>query len=102
MKMELNRFTEIVKNQCDTLVRVLERHAAETTEKDEMKSYRMMSCGELNGIIETAVCVYATEIGGDDVKYWEKISEIRLYESETESKLTEIYTKWYRKYLENN
>lgn len=52
-------------------------------------------------MIDIAIIMSAKEYVDDDNRYWEKVDEIRAFEDETETKLTEIYTKWYERYLSN-
>lgn len=102
MKMNNEDLVRIVKDQCESIVRVLERHAEETTCKDEMKSYKMMSTGKLRGIVDMTISIYACEFVNDDNAYWEKVNELRAYEDDIDTKLTKIYTKWYEEYLTND
>lgn len=99
MKMTNDDFARIVKDKCESIARVLERHAEEVTCKKEMESYRSMAQGKLGGIIDTAICVYACELGGNNEEFWAKVHEIRAYEEEIDSKITKIFLSWYDKYL---
>lgn len=101
MIMNKDELVRIIKDQCESIVMVLEKHAEETTSKDEMKSYKMMSLGKLRGIIDMTINIYASELVNDDNAYWEKVSEIRAYEDDIDAKLTEIYTNWLERYLNN-
>lgn len=100
MKMNTRDFADIVKNQCEQIVNVLERHAKENTSKDAMHESRAVADGKLSGIIDMTISVYARELGHDE--YWEKVDEIRAYKSEIEDRISKIYLSWYKEYLNNN
>lgn len=97
--MSIEELTRIAKEQCDSAARVLERHAKEAENLNDMKSYNSASHGRLHGIVETTINIYACEFVNDDKAYWEKVKDLRAYEDKIEIKLAEIFTKWYNEYL---
>lgn len=101
MKITDNDFVRIVKDQCESIVKVMEKHAEETTSKEEMKSYMNMATGKLRGVIDMAICMYACELANESEAYWTKIHEVREYERETDSKITDVFSEWYESYLES-
>lgn len=66
-----------------------------------MRFFRDSAKEKMHGMIDIAIIMSAKEYVDDDNRYWEKVDEIRAFEDETETKLTEIYTKWYERYLSN-
>ena len=102
MKMTNEKLVEIVKEQCETIVAVLKRHAATTTKKKEMESYRTRACGKLQGIIEMTISIYAAEYVNDDNAYWQKTEELRTYEDEIEKRITKVFLDWYEEQLNND
>lgn len=102
MKMCIEELVRIAKEQCNSVVRVLEKQAKETKNLDDMRSYRMISHGRLNGIVETTINIYACEFVNDDNAYWEKIKDLRSHEDKVETKITEIFSKWYSEYLNSH
>lgn len=99
MKMNNDELVRIVKEQCEAVIRVLERHAESETNKESMKAYRTMSQAKLSAIIDMTIVMYAKEYVDDDNAYWAKVDEIRAYESEKEARLTEVFLSWYEEYL---
>lgn len=99
MKMDLNELMRIAKDQCDSVARVLKRHAVETKDESSMKAYRTMAQGRLHGIIETMINIYACELVHEDNAYWENVKELRSYEDKIESEISETFGKWYTEYL---
>ena len=102
MKICIDELVRIAKEQCESVVRVFERHANETKNLDEMRSYRTTSHGRLHGIVETTIKIYACEFVNDENAYWEKVKDLRSYEDKVETKITEIFSKWYSEYLYNH
>lgn len=101
--MRIEELFEAVKTECERAIRVLKKHAkGKALTEDNVQSMRFFrdtALGKLHGMIDISIIMSAKEYVNDDNRYWEKVSEIRSYEEEKESEISDIYNDWYYKHL---